>query len=166
MGEWTIEAMQDSDWPAVREIYRQGIVTGDATFETDVPECAAWDAAPSAPLPADGSRWRARRRARGRMGGPSRRTVYAGVAEVSVYVAEALRGQGIGRRLLAALVAESEGQGIWTLQAGIFAENRASIALHQRLGFRMVDRRERIGRRDGRWRDTVLLERRSEEAGK
>jgi phosphinothricin acetyltransferase len=100
------------------------------------------------------------------MGGPSRRTVYAGVAEVSVYVAEALRGQGIGRRLLAALVAESEGQGIWTLQAGIFAENRASIALHQRLGFRMVDRRERIGRRDGRWRDTVLLERRSEEAGK
>ena len=169
MGEWTIEAMQDSDWPAVREIYRQGIVTGDATFETEVPEWAAWDAGHlrhSLLVALDGGRDGARVGGWAALSPVSRRTVYAGVAEVSVYVAEALRGQGIGRRLLAALVAESERQGIWTLQAGIFAENPASIALHQRLGFRMVGWRERIGRRDGRWRDTVLLERRSEEAGK
>jgi phosphinothricin acetyltransferase len=99
------------------------------------------------------------------LGPVSQRAVYAGVAEVSVYVAEIYRGQGLGRNLLAALVAESESHGIWTLQAGIFPENRASIALHQRLGFRHVGVRERIGQRDGRWRDTVLMERRSEVAG-
>jgi phosphinothricin acetyltransferase len=156
--------MQDSDWPAVREIYREGISTGDATFETGVPEWAAWDGAHlrhSRLVARDGGvvgGWAA-------LGPVSQRAVYAGVAEVSVYVAEMYRGQGLGRNLLAVLVTESESRGIWTLQAGIFPENRASIALHQRLGFRHVGRRERIGQREGRWRDTVLMERRSEVAG-
>jgi phosphinothricin acetyltransferase len=156
--------MQESDWPSVREIYLEGIATGDATFETDAPLWPAWDA-----THLRHSRLAARRG--GMVGGwaalsaASRRAVYAGVAEVSVYVAEAHRGAGLGRRLLAALVAESEAHGIWTLQAGIFPENRASLVLHERLGFRQVGRRERIGRRGGRWRDTVLMERRSEVVG-
>jgi phosphinothricin acetyltransferase len=95
----------------------------------------------------------------------SRRPVYSGVAEVSIYVAEVQRGKGLGARLLAALTRESESHGIWTLQAGIFVENQASILLHEKLGFRQIGRRERIGRRDGQWRDTVLMERRSEVTG-
>lgn len=91
----------------------------------------------------------------------STRRVYEGVAEVSIYIAERAQGRGIGRQLLAALIAESEKNGIWTLQAGIFRENTASIRLHRRAGFRIVGTRERIGCRDGRWRDTVLMERRS-----
>lgn len=162
--EWIVEAMQDSDWPAVREIYHEGIATGDATFQTDLPEWPEWDA----------SHLRHSRllaRAEGAIGGwaalsaVSRRTCYAGVAEVSIYVAQAHRGQRLGRRLLAALIEESEAHGIWTLQAGIFPENLASIALHLRQGFRRVGVRERIGQRDGRWRDTVLLERRSTTVG-
>ena len=156
--------MQDSDWPAVREIYREGIETGDATFQTAAPEWAEWD----------GGHLRHSRlvaRHEGAIGGwaalgaVSRRECYAGVAEVSIYLAGEHRGRGLGRRLLAALIVESEAHGIWTLQAGIFPENRASIALHKRLGFREVGVRERIGRRDGRWRDTVLLERRSQSVG-
>jgi phosphinothricin acetyltransferase len=95
----------------------------------------------------------------------SRRPVYGGVAEVSIYAAEAHCGRGLGRRLLAALVAESETHGIRTLQAGIFPENRVSLRLHERPGFRRVGRRERIGQRDGRWRDTMLMERRGEVVG-
>jgi L-amino acid N-acyltransferase YncA len=95
----------------------------------------------------------------------SSRCVYGGVAEVSVYVAEDARGRGVGRRLLGALVDASEQNGIWTLQAGIFPENQASIRLHQQVGFRIVGTRERIGRMDGRWRDTVLMERRSAVVG-
>jgi phosphinothricin acetyltransferase len=158
--EWNVEAMRDSDWQAVREIYREGIETGDATFQTAAPEWAEWDA-----VHLRHSRLVARHE--GSIGGwaalsaVSRRACYSGVAEVSIYVAEAHRGQGLGRRLLAALIGESEAHGIWTLQAGIFPENRASIALHKRLGFREVGVRERIGQREGRWRDTVLLERRS-----
>jgi phosphinothricin acetyltransferase len=164
MTEWTIETLRESDWRAVREIYREGIATGDATFETEPREWPEWDTAHL-------RHSRLAARSSGNVGGwaalspVSRRAVYAGVAEVSVYVAAAHRGQGLGRRLLAALVAESEAHGIWTLQAGIFPENRASLHLHERLGFREVGRRERIGQRDGRWRDTVLMERRSKVVG-
>lgn len=156
--------MQDSDWPAVREIYREGIDTGNATFQYDPPEWAEWDAnhMRHSRLVAQNegsiSGWAA-------LSAVSRRECYAGVAEVSIYIAEAHRGQGLGRRLLAALIAESEAHGIWTLQAGIFPENAASIVLHERLGFRRIGVRERIGQRDGRWRDTVLLERRSKVVG-
>jgi len=162
--DWAIEAMLDSDWPAVREIYRQGIDTGDATFQYEPPEWAEWDA----------NHLRHSRlvaRSAGGLGGwaaisaVSRRECYAGVAEVSIYIAAADRGRGLGRRLLEALIAGSEAHGIWTLQAGVFPENAASIALHERLGFRRVGVRERIGQRDGRWRDTVLLERRSKVVG-
>ncbi|HUB79311.1 MAG TPA: GNAT family N-acetyltransferase [Bryobacteraceae bacterium] len=161
---WTIEAMQDSDWPRVREIYRQGIDTGNATFQYEAPEWEEWDAGHL-------RHCRLAARSAGSVGGwtalsaVSRRECYAGVAEVSIYVAAAHRGQGLGRQLLEALIAASETHGIWTLQAGIFPENAASIALHERLGFRRVGVRERIGRRDGRWRDTVLLERRSKVVG-
>lgn len=156
--------MRESDWPAVREIYLEGMATGDATFQTEAPEWPEWDAnhLPHSRLVA---------REEGAIGGwaalsaVSRRECYAGVAEVSIYIAAAYRGRGLGLRLLAALVAESEANGIWTLQAGIFPENRASTALHERLGFRRVGVRERIAQRDGRWRDTVLLERRSQEVG-
>jgi len=95
----------------------------------------------------------------------SGRCVYSGVAEVSVYVAERARGRGLGGKLLAALVQASEREGIWTLQAGIFPENAASIAIHERCGFRVVGKREKLGALDGRWRDVVLLERRSKIAG-
>jgi len=164
MGAWTIEAMRESDWPAVSRIYRQGIDTGDATFETAVPEWPEWDSAHllhSRIVARDGEQaggWAA-------LSPVSRRAVYSGVAEVSIYIAEEHRGQGLGRLLLAALVKESEAHGIWTLQAGIFVENRASCVLHEKAGFRQVGRRERIGQRDGRRRDTVLMERRSEVVG-
>ena len=156
--------MRDSDWPAVREIYREGIETGDATFQTGVPEWAEWDAnhlRHSRLVARDADAvggWAA-------LSPVSRRECYSGVAEVSIYIAEAHRGRGLGRRLLFELIAASEARGMWTLQAGIFPENRASIALHERLGFRRVGVRERIGHRDGRWRDTVLLERRSKVVG-
>jgi phosphinothricin acetyltransferase len=99
------------------------------------------------------------------LSGVSSRCVYAGVAEVSIYVAESARGRGVGHNLMARLIADSEAQGIWTLQAGIFPENIASIALHERAGFRIVGTRERLGQMNGRWRDVVLMERRSPVAG-
>jgi phosphinothricin acetyltransferase len=153
--------MRDSDWPAVAAIYAEGIATGVATFETAVPEHAAWDAAHLA-----GHRLVARIGAAlagwAALSPVSARAAYAGVAEETIYVAEAARGQGVGRALLAALVADSEAAGIWTLQAAIFAENTTSLALHERCGFRVVGTRERIGRLHGTWRDVVLMERRSE----
>lgn len=165
-GVWTVDDLLPGDWEAAAAIYRQGIATGNATFEQEAPAWAAWDRGhlPAPRLAARGASgallgWAA-------LSPVSGRCVYAGVAEVSVYVAEAARGQGVGRALLAALVAASEAAGIWTLQAGIFPENAASVALHHRCGFRTVGRRERLGRMGGVWRDVLLLERRSAVVGK
>jgi L-amino acid N-acyltransferase YncA len=158
--EIRIEPMRPQDWTAVRAIYLEGIATGNATFEQTAPEWEKWDAGhlPSirfvARFEGDVVGWAA-------LSGVSSRCVYAGVAEVSIYVAERVRGRGVGRQLMARLIAESEAADIWTLQAGIFPENVASIALHQRAGFRIVGQRERLGQMNGRWRDVVLMERRS-----
>jgi len=159
-----VDAMTAGDWPQVAEIYRQGLETGNASFETEVPAPEAWDAAhlPEPRLVArlDGAiaGWAA-------LSAVSGRCVYGGVAEVSVYVASGTAGRGVGRRLLSELVRLSEEAGIWTLQAGIFPENIASLALHERCGFRVVGRRERLGCHNGVWRDVVLVERRSATVG-
>jgi phosphinothricin acetyltransferase len=158
-----IRQMNPTDWEAVRQIYLEGIATGQATFEIEAPEWEQWDAAhlPFARFVARSDEmiigWAA-------LSPVSRRSAYAGVAEVSVHMAEHQRGDGIGRTLLEALIAESEANGIWTLQAAVFPENLATVALHRRCGFREIGRRERIGKLNGVWRDTVLLERRSQVA--
>ena len=155
-----IDPMLPADWPRVREIYLEGIATRQATFETQAPSWEAWDAShsPFARLVAREDEtvfgWAA-------LSPVSMRQTYAGVAEVSVYVAQSQRGAGLGRQLLEALIAESEDNGIWSLQAVMFPENAGSVALHRRCGFREVGRRERIAKLDGVWRDTILLERRS-----
>lgn len=155
-----VRALREGDWDAVRRIYGQGIDSGLATFETAVPERSVLDAKW---LP--GHRWVAER------GGEvvgwaaaapvSAREVYAGVAETSVYVADDQQGRGVGKALIRRQVTAADEGGLWTLQASIFPENRASVGLHHAAGFRTLCRRERIARRDGVWRDTVLLERRS-----
>ena len=159
-----IDDMRPSDWAEVAAIYAEGIATGQATFETAVPAYEAWDdahlAAPRL-VARDGegiAGWAA-------LAPVSRRSVYAGVADESVYVAAAERGRGVGRLLLEELIRRSEEVGIWTLQAGIFPENDASVRLHRRCGFREVGVRQRIGRHGGVWRDVVLLERRSPNVG-
>jgi L-amino acid N-acyltransferase YncA len=160
----TIATMTPGDWPAIRAIFEEGIATGNATFETEAPEWPAWDeghlASPRLVAHAEDGPvgWAA-------LGPTSRRRCYAGVAEVSVYVAGRARGRGVGRALLDALVVASEGEGLWTLQAVIFPDNPASIRLHEACGFRLVGRRERIARLRGAWRDTLLLERRSPTVG-
>jgi L-amino acid N-acyltransferase YncA len=159
-----VEPLSPDHWPHVRAIYEAGLAAGHATFETLAPDWLAWDAAhlPQCRLVAmegaDVVGWAA-------LSPVSRRTAYAGVAEVSIYVAEIARGRGIGRQLLARLIGESEAAGLWTLQASIFPENRVSTRLHEAAGFRLIGRRERIAQRDGVWRDTVLYERRSRAAG-
>lgn len=159
-----IQPMQPKDWPRVRQIYLEGIATGHATFETEAPSWERWDAAhlPFARMVARHAEiiagWAA-------LSPISQRCVYGGVAEVSVYLSSDYRGIGLGKRLLAALIEESERNGIWTLQAGIFPENGASIRLHLAWGFREVGRRERVGKLNGVWRDTILLERRSQKVG-
>jgi L-amino acid N-acyltransferase YncA len=156
----SIEQMFERDWPAVRAIYVEGIETGNATFEKSPPEWASWDAGHLhvgrfvASSVGEVLGWAA-------LSPVSSRCVYAGVAEVSVYVARRAQGQGIGTKLLASLVDASEREGIWTLQAGIFPENVPSVELHKRLGFRIVGTREKLGSIDGRWRDVLLMERRS-----
>jgi phosphinothricin acetyltransferase len=159
-----VEAMAPAHWNAVRRIYADGIATGNATFETAVPEWDAWDRShlEGCRLVAveDGTvlGWAA-------LSGVSDRCVYGGVAEVSVYIGEVARGRGVGRVLLERLVKESEAAGFWTLQAGMFRENAASIALHAACGFREVGVRERLGRLHDTWRDVVLMERRSDVVG-
>lgn len=175
---YPIVPMPPDLWPAVREIYREGIATGNATFETEVPDWGKWDGShrkdcrlvalePRAEgvaevlIPLEGATilgWAA-------LTPVSSRRVYGGVAEVSVYVAAFARGRGVGKALLQALVEESEARGIWTLQAGIFPENAPSISLHRSRGFRDVGVRRRIGKLGDRWRDVLLLERRSETVG-
>ena len=155
-----LQALRPDDWPAVRAIYEAGIATGDATFETAVPDWPAWDAAHL-----DDHRLVAR--LDGRVVGwtalapVSDRCAYAGVAENSIYVDPDAQGRGVGRALLTAVVASAERGGIWTVQTGIFPENQASVRLHEACGFRVVGLRERLGQLHGRWRDVLLLERRS-----
>ena len=163
--EFTVREMVAADWEEVRRIYLEGIAGGNATFESEAPSWERWDAGHVRScrlVAANGERilgWAA-------ASPTSSRPVYAGVAEVSVYVERDAQGLGVGSALLSALVAASEREGFWTLQAGIFPENEASLALHKRHGFRVVGRRERMGRmQDGRWRDVLLLERRSDRAG-
>jgi len=165
MNESVIETLRATDWEMLRSIYLEGIATGNATLETDAPpDWETWDRshlrfARLAVRGVEGlAGWAA-------LSPVSVRRVYAGVAEVSVYVAASARGKGIGRMLLGGLIEEAERNGIWTLQAGILAENTASIALHKSLGFREVGRRERIGNLNGVWRDVILLERRSSDVG-
>jgi phosphinothricin acetyltransferase len=162
--KFVVEKMKDEDWDEVASIYQEGIVTGNATFETDVPTWENWDKSHLRDC-------RLVAKAEGKVIGwtalspVSTRCVYSGVAEVSLYVAASTRGVGVGKALLLALIDESERIGIWTLQAGIFPENIASIALTRACGFREVGRRERIGQMDCIWRDVILMERRSNVAG-
>lgn len=159
-----IVPMTELHWEPVRAIFVQGIATGNATFETSVPSWQEWDARHLSTCRLVAVRedevmgWAA-------LSPVSVRQVYRGVAEVSVYVADGARGQKVGTMLLKALIAESERNGIWTLQAGIFSDNAISIRLHAKLGFRIVGTRERIGCLHGRWCDTVLMERRSRVVG-
>jgi L-amino acid N-acyltransferase YncA len=158
-----IRDLRPLDWPEVAAIFEDGIATGDATFEVAPPSWEAWDAAhPEIRVVAELD---------GRLAGwcavspASSRHCYRGVAEESVYVACWAQGRGVGRGLLEEVVARSEAAGIWTLQAGIFPENKPSLRLHLVCGFRLVGVRERIGELNGEWRDVLLLERRSEVAG-
>jgi L-amino acid N-acyltransferase YncA len=158
--EVELRPLEPDDWEAVEEIYYAGLRNGLATFETETPSWEAWDV-----------RYLREQRLVAEIFGEivgfaalasvSSRRAYRGVAEATVYVAQPWRGKGVGRLLLEALIASSERAGIWTIQASVFPENRASLALFERCGFRVVGTRERIGKRDGLWRDTVLLERRS-----
>ncbi len=156
-----VRDLRSDDWAEVARIYEEGIRTGNATFETEVPSWEAWDAAHLAE-----HRFVAERD--GRVAGwvalapVSPRCCYAGVAEISTYVGEQARGQGVGSELLATAIESSERAGIWTLQTGVFPENEPSLGLLRRYGFRVLGTQERIGRLHDVWRDVVLLERRSE----
>jgi L-amino acid N-acyltransferase YncA len=159
-----IRNMTETDHPSVQAIYQEGIATGHATFETSAPAWEDWDAEhiSSCRLVAINDEkiegWAA-------LSPVSGRCIYAGVAEVSVYVAATARGKGVGKQLLQALIDASEEAGIWTLQSGVFPENIASIRLNETLGFREIGYREKIGKMNGVWRDVVLLERRSTVVG-
>jgi L-amino acid N-acyltransferase YncA len=157
-----IRPLVEADYPSVKRIFLESIATGQATFETTAPEWPVWNKAhlPVCRLGAVDEAgellgWAA-------LTPTSDRSVYAGVASLSIYIAESARRQGVGRALLTRLLTESEAAGLWTIQAGIFADNEASIRLHTICGFRMVGYREKIGKLNGVWRDSVLMERRSQ----
>lgn len=159
-----IQPLLPKDWEAVKRIYEQGIATGHATFETQAPSWERWDKSHllHPRLVATDQElvlgWAA-------LTPVSDRCVYEGVAEVSVYVADEARGRGIGTDLLQALIKASEQLNFWTLQSGIFPENKPSVLMHLHCGFRILGQRERIGKMQGRWRDTLILERRSDRVG-
>ncbi len=159
-----IDNMLESDWEQVLEIYRAGLKTGQASFETEAPTWERWDDAHhrhSRLVAREGTRvvaW-------GTLAPVSKRNCYAGVAEVSIYVSPSLRGHGLGRRLMMELVLFSERHGIWTLYGSTFPENTASLRMQAACGFRVVGRRERIAQYQGIWRDTIITERRSREVG-
>ena len=159
--EVTIVDLRPEHWPGVVRVFEDGIATKNATFETEAP---TWDAWHSSHLP--GHRFVALRGGEvvgwAAVSPVSDRCCYGGVVENSVYVAEAARGEGVGQRLLEALIASTEAAGIWTIEAGMFPENEGSVRLHERVGFEVVGRRKRLGKLDGVWRDVLLLERRSE----
>lgn len=156
--------MTSDSWPEVKRIYESGILTKNATFEKQAPDWDSWDKAHRkncrlvAVIENKIVGWAA-------LSNVSNRCVYSGVAEVSIYVDSEYRGKGIGDRLMDSLIKESETHGIWTLQAGIFPENIGSIKLHHKHGFRTVGTKERIGKMDDKWRDVLLLERRSKVVG-
>lgn len=168
--EVNIRMMTPDDYPVVEHIYMEGIATGNATFQTTAPTWTVWDSEhlPFGRLVAENTEGSASEKivAWAALVPVSGRCVYAGVAELSVYVSKAARGLGIGRLLMEKLISESEVHGIWTLQAGLFPENIGSVKLHVKTGFRQIGYRERVGQMsDGRWRDTLLFERRSQTVG-
>ena len=156
--------MQTSDWEQVSQIYAQGIATGFATFEQDIPGFQSWDQAhidQCRLVAEEGDEvlgWAA-------LSPVSSRCVYGGVGEVSVYIATDSRGKGVGKLLLQRLIEKSEKAGFWTLQSGIFPENKASIHLHEKVGFRYIGKRERVGKINGSWKDNLLFEKRSNIVG-
>jgi len=159
-----IRTMEPADWKAVSEIYKEGILTGFATFETEVPSWDQWNSNHIAVCRLV-ARYEDQILGWAALSPVSSRCVYGGVAEVSVYVAKNARGKQIGEQLLRELIAQSEKEGYWTLQSGIFPENTASIGLHKKCGFRKIGFRERIARLNGVWKDNILMEKRSEKTG-
>ncbi|MFS4466630.1 N-acetyltransferase family protein [Maribacter sp. 2210JD10-5] len=161
----TIKPMRAEDWDAVAKIYEEGIATGFATFETTVPSYESWDSAHmdlcrlvATAHNDDILGWAA-------LSPVSSRCVYGGIGEVSVYVSNKSRGQGVGKLLMQALIKESEAEGLWTIQSGIFPENIGSIKLHENMGFRYIGKREKVGKLSGVWKDNLLFERRSTKIG-
>jgi L-amino acid N-acyltransferase YncA len=159
-----IHSLSVVHWPQVKSIYEQGIASGHATFQTSAPDWEQWDKAhiaiPRLVMTEDDRvlAWAA-------LSPVSSRSVYAGVAEVSIYVAAENQGRGIGKHILEQLILQSEHNNFWTLQAAIFPENKPSLKIHERLGFRVIGERERIGKMNGIWRSTILMERRSKIVG-
>ena len=159
-----IKPLEPLHWNEVRRIYEEGLYTGNATFQTSAPEWDEWDKThlqTGRLIAIENEKiigWAA-------LTPVSGRCVYGGVAEISVYVSENARGKGVGKELLKSLIENSEANGFWTLQAGIFPENVASIKIHEATGFRIIKKKKKIGKMNGHWRDTILLERRSQTVG-